>query len=201
MNLSSATKNPNPGRLVFITIAILANTLCFAAPSKTVYSIGNPASVTTGTHWSLTSGGASCGCTPDFSKDIIHIETNTTSSINIDVKNGAELYISNNATFSTSEDVTFRNGSIVNIAVGSTFSISGSVENKNNSNQIVVNGTLTMTQSFQGGNGSAITTSGTGVFHSGNQAQLSGTGSIFGSTTSCNTGPCNASNGSPLPVR
>ncbi|MFM7023085.1 MAG: T9SS type A sorting domain-containing protein [Flavobacteriales bacterium] len=171
---------------------------CYAGGGKTVYSIVNNASTSNGSHWSLTSGGASCSCTPDFSKDIINIVNNSTSSSAVTVSNGAELYISNNSTFSVTGNLTFNNGSIVSVANGSTLSATGLIDNKNNSNQITVNGSLNG-GSFSGGNGSEL--NGSGTLNTAGAASVSGSGKVFGSGSSCSVGPCSASAGSPLPVK
>lgn len=81
-------------RLLFLFAVLFNVNISFADPVKTVYSIVSGASWTNGSHWSTTSGGASCSCVPDVSKDIIYIETNTSSaagltlgaSVNVTVK-------------------------------------------------------------------------------------------------------------------
>ncbi|MFZ9846636.1 MAG: T9SS type A sorting domain-containing protein [Flavobacteriales bacterium] len=165
-----------------------------AGPAKTVYSITNNGSVTNGSDWSTTPGGSSCSCTPDFSKDVVNIRTNINSSSAITVQNGATLNISNNVTFNVTGKLTFNNGSIVNVASGSTLYASGDIENKNNSNH----GSLSAGEDFIGGSGSTL--SGSGTLATVGTATLTG-GSVFGSTTSCTSGPCAASASNPLPVK
>lgn len=181
---------------IFYLLSLLCSTV-FAGPVKTVYSITNNGSVTSGSDWSLTAGGAACGCTPDFSKDIININTNISAASAITVQNGATLNVNNNATFLVSGKLTFNNGSIVNVAAGSTLNATGDIENKNNSNQITINGNLTGDGNFIGGNGSTLT--GSGNLTVDGTATLTG-GSVFGSTTSCTSAPCTASASNPLPV-
>ncbi len=184
-------------RLKLICALALLHSFVLAGPVKTVFSITNNGSVSSGSDWSLTAGGAACGCTPDFSKDIVNIRTNISSSSAITVQNGATLNISNNSTFSVTGKLTFNNGSIVNVASGSTLNATGDIDNRNNSNQITINGSLTADGDFIGGTGSSLT--GSGTLSVEGTAVLTG-GSVFGSTTSCVTSPCTASASNPLPV-
>jgi hypothetical protein len=169
----------------------------YAAGSKTVYSRVNNGAVTDGTAWSTSLGGGSCTCTPDFSKDVVNINHNTSVSGNLDVQSQGTLNIGSNSTFNVSGTLTFFNGAVVNVATGSTLNATDIVNN-NNSNQITVNGAITATNTFSGGNGSTLT--GSGSLATGGTAILSGGGTVFGATTSCPVGPCTASNQAQLPV-
>jgi hypothetical protein len=164
----------------------------------TIYSIVNNASWSNGTHWSLTSGGGSCGCTPNASTDNIIIETNSISSTGVIVFSGASITIKNNSTLTINGNTQFKNGSTVLVNVGSTMIINGSLTNNNNSNNITINGTLTVNGNYTGGNGSAII--GTGSLSTTGTAIVSGSGAVFGGTGSCNVGPCSSSPSHGLPI-
>lgn len=167
-------------------------------PVKTVYSIVSNASWTNGSHWSLSSGGAACGCTPDQSKDKIYIETSTNSPAGIIFGASVTLVVTNSNTLTVNGNSTFMNGSVITINAGSTMVINGNLDNNNNSNQVTIDGTLIVNGNFTGGNGSAIT--GTGNLATTGTASTSGTGTVFGSSGTCSPGPCDISPSSPLPV-
>ena len=170
----------------------------YAAGAKTVYSIVNGASWTNGAHWSLTSGGVPCGCTPDQSKDNIQIQTNTSSAVGLTFAASVTLCIGLNSTFTINGNSQFNNGSIVTVSSGSAMIINGNLDNQNNSNQIVFNGTLTVNGNYTGGTGSTIT--GTGSLTTSGTATTTGTGAVFGSLGDCSLGPCFGSNANPLPI-
>src|SRR3989339_875165 len=118
----------NIGRFLFWAALCLILTLYFTgfagmlpAPSKTVYSIVLNAEWDDGDHWSTSSGGASCSCTPDESKDVIYIETNTSSStglifganVNVVVRINSNLTINVNRTLSVNGNFTGGTGSAI----------------------------------------------------------------------------------------
>lgn len=178
--------------LFFVSVSV------FAAPSKTVYSIVAGASWTNSSHWSYTSGGAPCSCIPDASKDIIYIETNTSSEDGLIFGASVTLVVRNNFILTVNGNTQFMNGSDITVQSGNSMIINGNLTNNNNSNQVVIDGTLTVNGNFTGNNGSTIT--GTGSMSTTGSATTVGTGKVFGSEGDCATGPCYASSSSPLPV-
>lgn len=123
------------------------------------------------------------------------ISSNTNWST-LTVKNGGTLTVQSGDTLTigvpgnsyTTQVVDFQNGSNVTIQSGGVLIVYGLLNNSNNSNGIVFNGTVMVYGNFTGGNGSAV--SGTGSFNSTGTITTSGSGSVFGSTTSCTSGPC-----------
>ncbi len=184
--------------LLSLIITVYCENTLLAAPSKTVYSRVANASWTTNTHWSLTSGGASCGCVPDESKDVIYVRTNTSAATGISFGSSVTLHVLNGATLTIAGNTSFSNGAIININTGGRIIINGNITNNNNSNQVTIDGTLTVNGNFTGGNGSTIT--GTGSMSTTGTASSSGSGSVFGSTGECTIGPCSETAISSLPI-
>ncbi len=183
---------------ILLFISPFVSTTTFAA-SKTVYSIVSVASWTNGNHWSHTSGGAACSCTPNESKDIIYIETNTGATSDLKFGSSVTIVVRNNSTFTINGDVEFENGSNITIETGSQIIINGKLKNKNNSNHIQVDGTITINGEFEGENGSTIT--GIGSLSTTGKAITNGSATVFGFTNDCATGPCFANAVTPLPVK
>lgn len=179
--------------LVFV---LLISSIAFAGPQKTVYSRSSPSNWTTNTHWSSTSGGGSCACTPDESKDFMYIETTTNSAAGLTFGSSATLTVRNNSTFTINGDVTFTNGSIIVVEAGSSLIITGNLINNNNSNQVTINGGISVGGNFDGGNGSAIL--GAGTMSVTGTATTTGSATVFGSNGSCSG--CEISPSNPLPV-
>lgn len=169
-----------------------------ADPVKTVYSIASVASWSDPSHWSYTTGGASCSCTPDENKDIIYVETNTSSASNLTFGASVTLVIRNNSTLTVNGEVIFSNGSNIILEAGSQWVIIGNLKNKNNSNEIIVDGILIVDGEFTGENGSVI--NGTGSMSTTGAATTTGTGKVFGFNNDCNPGPCFTNASTPLPV-
>jgi len=187
-----------------ITASIKTATLVFAmfmgssallAAPKTVYSIVADADVATSTHWSLTSGGASCACTPDFTVDAVHIETDAFSVGSIPLGAGASLFISNTSVFSVTGTLILDAASAVNISAGSGLSVSGDLVN--NGTAITANGNIGLSGNYTGLNSSGI--SGSGGMKTGGIVSLGGSATTFGSGTGCGVAPC-ATGTTPLPV-
>ncbi len=101
----------------------------------------------------------------------------------------------------TAKNVIFSNGSVVNVCPTGILNISGNFENKNNSNSVTINGTMTVGGSFINGNGGVI--SGTGSISITN-GPITNTGNTFGCLGTAPCGgliPCTFSSPcSPLPI-
>ncbi len=88
--------------------------------------------------------------------------------------------------------VQFSNGSQVNtLANGATFIVNGSLDNKNNSNNIKIDGSLIVNGNISAGSGSTMTTGGTGSVQV--TGTTSGSGTIFGSATGSSSYPVSSS--------
>lgn len=179
-----------------LLILLVFSFSAYAGPAKTVYSKSVPSSWTTGANWSSTSGGGTCSCTPDETKDVIYVETNTNSAVGLVFGASVTLTIRNNSTLTINGDASFPNGAIINVEAGSTLVITGNLVNNNNSNQITINGSLSVGGNFTGGNGSTV--SGAGTMAVTGTATTTGSGTVFGSNGSCSG--CVISTASPLPV-
>ena len=163
---------------LILSFLLLAASSLYAANR---YSICNGGNWSDPSCWSATPGGPSCGCIPAPS-DNVYIQTNLVLNINLtggagisgllSIAAGASLYtttfdmeIKNGGTlnvYGTMDvgDLTFANGSNVLIASGAVVNVHGNFSNNNNSNNVVVNGTLNIYGSAYNGNGGSI--SGTG---------------------------------------
>ena len=196
----------NIGRFIFWALLCLILTLYFAgfagkppAPSKTVYSISVNSDWDVGSNWSATSGGGACSCSPDESKDVIYVETNTSSTTGLIFGASVNVVVRNNSTLTVNGNTTFMNGSVVSVEAGSSLVINGNLTNNNNSDEITINGTLTVNGNFAGGTGSAIT--GTGSMLTTGTAITDGTAKVFGFQSDCAVGPCFTNSSTPLPVK
>lgn len=83
---------------------------------------------------------------------------------------------------------TFANNSTVLVEAGGTLIVNGNLTNNNNSTGITINGNLIVNGNFTGGNGSAVT--GTGNMQTSGTMVTTGSGTVFGSTSDCSSGPC-----------
>ena len=198
-----------------------------AAAGADLYSRANGSWSTVGT-WSYTPGGPSCGCTPIASDNVTinhtvnmdkHL-TNVGSSLNgitgiltinvtgsllggntydIDIRSTGRLYLCGTL---TARDVTFSNGSIVNVCSTGNLVVNRDFFNKNNSNSVTIDGTMTVNGEYENGNGGII--SGTGTINITN-GPVTNTGTTFGceNFNPCgNNYPCSIVSpcASPLPV-
>lgn len=120
-----------------------------------------------------------------------------TLTANYSLNSNATLNIPANATLTIIGNVTFGNGSVVNLSAGGYLIIIGNVTNNNNSNDITINGKLSVTGNFNGGNGSEI--NGTGAMAVSGSVTTTGSGVVFGSTIDC-VSNCSSSASSPLPI-
>ena len=198
----------------------------FSAGAVTVYSIANGVWGNTST-WSYTSGGPPCGCFPGSADNIIinHNITLDRSLNNVTGTNGITGTLTINAGASLSggntydvdirsggtlnlcgtlvvRNMTFSNGSFVNVCSTGVLTVNGNFENKNNSDDVVINGTMTVGGSFTNGNGGVISGSGSVTITNG---PVTNTGSSFGCEgVGCTVFPCGFSTGNcggvPLPI-
>jgi hypothetical protein len=163
---------------VLILILLVSANGVFAANR---YSICNGGNWNDPNCWSATPGGVPCGCVPS-SADNIYIQTNMTLNIHLtggngisgllSIASGASLYttsydmeIKNGGTLNVYgnldvRDLTFANGSNVLIESGAVVNVHRNFSNNNNSNNVVVNGTLNIYGSAYNGNGGSISGSG-----------------------------------------
>ncbi len=86
----------------------------------------------------------------------------------------------------------FANNCTVVVEAGGTLIINGDLTNNNNSTGIAIDGTLIVNGNFTGGNGSQV--NGVGTMSTTGTLVTTGSGSVFGSTGDCNTGPCSGNN-------
>lgn len=102
------------------------------------------------------------------------------------VKSGSTLYIGHVGTPNTTQVVDFQNGCVVVIEAGASLVVNGLLNNSNNSDGVIFNGSVAVTGNVTGGKGSTIVGSGTLE----TTGTITGAGEIFGSTDNCTTGPC-----------
>jgi hypothetical protein len=107
------------------------------------------------------------------------------------VKSGFTLYVGQVGTPATTEVVDFQNGCFVIIETGASLVVNGRLNNSNNSNGVTFDGTVTVTGNVTAGNGSTIV--GAGTLDTTGTIVTDNTGSIFGSTGDCISGPCSGS--------
>jgi len=200
--------------------------VCNQAVAATVYSRANGIWGNTAV-WSYTPGGPSCGCIPASSDNIIinHSITLDRSLNNVTGTNGITGTLTINAGASLSgggtydvdiraggtlnlcgtlvvRDMTFSNGSFVNVCPTGVLTVNGNFENKNNSDNVVINGSMTVGGSYTNGNGGVISGSGSVVITNG---PVTNTGTSFGCPGGgCAVFPCQFSEGNcggiPLPI-
>lgn len=126
--------------------------------------------------------------------------TTDTYYASVVVKNGGTLIINSPATLTigaagtpaTTQVVDFQNGSVVLINSGSTLVVNGLLNNSNSSTGITFNGIVQVNGNVTAGNGSTIV--GSGTLNSTGTIISQSSGTIFGSTGDCNTGPCDGNN-------
>ncbi|HEU4791234.1 MAG TPA: hypothetical protein VFS71_16225, partial [Flavobacterium sp.] len=122
------------------------------------------------------------------------ITVNTGGTLIINSPYTLTVGVVGNSFSATPAVVDFQNGSIVTVNSGSAFVVYGLLNNSNNSDDVVFNGTVSIFGNVTGGAGSAISGSGTldtaGSIITADNGQP---GTIFGSTGDCTTGPCSSS--------
>ena len=171
--------------LIFALISFVAN-------SANLYSIGN-GNWNDPTKWSYTSNGAPCGCVPNPNVDNIHVETDITMTSNIvifnsltvsgnlhtltynmDIKGGATLEVSGTLEVN---NLKFFNGSFINVTSTGVIIVHGNLDNANNSDNVMIEGSISVSGTFNNGNGGDIIGSGSITASS-----FTGTGTTFGYT-------------------
>ena len=149
--------------------------------------------------WSLTNGGADCGCTPGQNDNIfvnhdIALAGDFTVKGDLLIDNGASMTINgsgnlvvdgtgtltivNNSGLTVNNDLEFKNGSTIDVEDGSTLSVGGDLTNRNNSDNVTFDGDVSVTGDLNNGVGGDI--SGTGSLDVGGTVTNNGT--IGGST-------------------
>lgn len=167
-------------------------------------------------YWSNTSNGSPCGCWPGSnpsSTTYTYIETDMNMSVSItefgylsistgksltsttnslEIKNGATLIV-----YGTLEvyDLTFYNGSIIDIKSGAVIIVHHNFTNNNNSDNVTINGSVSVSGVFSNGTGGVII--GSGVISA---TDYTGSGTTFGYTNSTIPDGSTISEGS-LPVQ
>jgi len=132
-------------------------------------------------------------------KDNIYIQHKITLNDVLDVKGGTYIEISD--TLVVNGNVIFNGNSQVSLTNGGVLIVNGNVTNETNSNEIQVDGKLSIDGDYYGKNGSSV--SGTGAMPVSGSVTTDGTASVFGSTIDCvPVAPwdCSSSAGAPLPV-
>gem|GEM_PF-6084807 len=184
------------GLLIFLLIVFYSNSYVIAVNKYSILDgFGNPQNFNSTDAWSNTLNGLSCSCIPD-SKDQIHIEQNMILNINftigsntgsIDISAGKSLstttyslYVPANTSlyvYGTLEvyNLDFANGSYVYVGPAGRIIVHNNLTNNNNSDDVLIDGTVDVTGTFFNGNGGGIT--GTGEITAGT---YTGTGTTFG---------------------
>ena len=154
-----------------------------------------------GATWSTTPGGVSCSCVPDVSNDIIYIQSDVILDVNLTNGGGNEGDVGGSiiidATFSlksTTKNISFKTGShlivngdlelfdlefdtgtTVSSGVNSSIIVHGDLINRNNSDDVTINGTIDVSGEFSNGNGDEIIGSGSIT-----ASAFTGSGTTFG---------------------
>jgi hypothetical protein len=146
-------------RKILVFLLLLGNTVSYGATCTT----------TSTTTWS-------CG-TPEQNDDLI-VNHNITISGDFTVNNGS-ITVNSPYTLTITGNLTFNNGSEVLVNDGGGIHVQGNFENKNNSGDIEIFGTLTIDGNFQNGSGSGqgavIDVGGTGNISYGGTCNNDGT--------------------------
>lgn len=182
MRQANMTLGRNARRILILAFVLFGSV--FTAFSATFYSRPD------GT-WSTTNGGANCGCTPG-QNDIIIVNHNITLAGPFTLNTGTITV--NAGVLTINGDLTFNNGSFVTVAQNAGIKVNGNFLNKNNSNDININGSLSVTGNFANGQGSGsgaiITVGPNGTISYGGSCNSPGTIiDSSGSHTGCNNGP------------
>ncbi len=141
-----------------------------------------PTGICIGPGGSITSGSLTVASNAFYAS--ITIKTGQT----LTVKSGCTLYVGQVTNLATIQVVDFQNGCNVIIESGASLVVYGLLNNSNNSNGVVFNGSVVVTGNVTGGNGSTIV--GAGTLDTTGTIITANTGSIFNSTGDCSTGPC-----------
>lgn len=162
------------------TLALFLILLVVSVNARTTITAISTGDWTTGANWDTGTAPQWTPTTNNSDDIIIDITgaTGTNGSITLNgdlsVKTGTTITIKGCDTLIITGNVTFANGSVVQVDPCAVLIIQGNLTNNNNSNQITIDGGLSVGGDFTGGNGSVIDGAGT-VDISGT---ISGTGTI-----------------------
>lgn len=177
--------------LIILAIPLYINAI--APPSTTFTTISN-------SNWKSTSTWDT-GSVPDYDQtngsDIIIIENSVILNDDLTLKSGTQLTIRSYDTLTINGDVVFSNGSFLTIENGGVLIINGNLQNKNNSDDIEVNGQLYIDGNYSGGNGSEIF--GTGEVIGTGSFTLDGSATIYNIGSECSNCSYPTMSG-PLPI-
>ena len=215
------------GKQLFILISFAFLFNSFDSFSSVIYSRAN-GTWNNGTNWSTVShNGPACNCTPASSDSIfiahaiiltknltnqggnqngisslLHISSdgflNGQNNYDIDIRSTGSLYLCGNL---TAKNVIFSNGSSILICTSAQLLVNGNFENKNNSNNVTLNGSLNVNGSYYNGVGGVISGTGSININSGPVTNLGSTLGCAGANP-CSGMPCSISGpcSTPLPV-
>jgi len=179
-----------------LLIIILSLIITIVTYSANIYSIsdGNFSSTTI---WSNIPGGSTCNCKPSSNNsDQVFVRHNVILDADYSVKNSisidnggklkTDLSLKKSITINTNAylyvydtlvvwDLEFSNGSYVYVSTGGVIIVLNNLTNKNNSNNVVINGDVTVVGTFDNGNGGVVTGDGSITAN-----DYTGVGSTFG---------------------
>ena len=118
--------------------------------------------------------------------DDLIITHNITLTGNLDIKSGTNLIITGCDTLHVENgtgNLIINNGSLLTLDSCTVLIITGDVTNSNNSNDVIINGTIIITGNYDGGIGSDL--GGTGNMEIDGTVTTDGGSTIFGSTDDC----------------
>lgn len=202
-------------KFILIIIPFLSLNL-FAADRYSIKDgMGMTGTWNDGNYWSASSGGSSCGCTPG-TKDVIFIYQNMgltqdfsmqATTGRLEIAAGKSLYtttkslsVNANTTlyvYGTLEvyDLVFDNGSVIYVAPGGVIIVHHNFTNRNNSDDVTINGAVTVTGIFDNGNGGIVAGSGSIT-----ASDYNGAGTTFGHTPTSSIPNGVTVTSAPLPV-
>jgi hypothetical protein len=203
----------------YLYFLLLVFLVVFNTRAADRYSIldggGNPGTWTSGTYWSAFSGGASCSCTPAMTDRIFIYQTiELNQTISLQANTGRLEIAASKSLYTTTKDLSvpsnttlvvygtlevynliFYNGCNVYVAPGAVIIVHNDFTNRNNSDQVVINGAVTVEGTFDNGNGGVVT--GTGSITAND---YDGAGTTFGHTPTSSIPDGITVTSNPLPV-
>lgn len=140
------------------------------------------------------------------SKYTIKVSNNATIDMGGNVTIEKDFKSSNNAivtlrgcdTLRIGGDANFSNNTILTIESCAVMIIEGDMKLTNN-NQTIIDGNIIVKGDLKSTNNSTV--SGLGYLQVAGEVEIKNSSTIFGSSTACNSGPCNYGTGTPLPIR
>lgn len=133
--------------------------------SRTTYTATTSGLWTTNSNWNPATGYPSYNTTNNNHDLIINITGSTPGCIklnsNFELKSGTTLLIAGCDTLIITGNAIFDNNSVLEVSPCAVLIIMGDLENRNNSDEINVDGSLVVQGDFDGGNGSLISGDGT----------------------------------------